>query len=710
MKNILYMIKENHAKLLFFIITAACLAAILTVCIVGGMPRDEQVSPLRDLAVTLADADGVVFKTNQIVYVPMGGNATFEFDPEEGVVIQSASAGILENGKLTLDGVYAPITVYLDTKRLARCDFEVLYDKSLGTVKTSLAKGTYFEGVEVSVVAKPASGTIFVGFSHGKPYNQGGEIVETSREYAYTITSESQKLYANFVKAVVGDDPALTVSVPKGRWVLIYHPNGGVDHFTPDEPYRQTTFSREFYYCPNTLPNDGMFTREGYVLLGYNTKPDGSGQFYAPGWNVVMPKGRDAISLYCIWEKETDISSFSLDVTSSGTWEIVGYNGNDTRVVIPEMYQGKDITKISAGAFKHLSGLETVILPRTIREISKNAFVGCKNFQTMYLSDSVRKAADPCVSDCPAFKTVHVMATRYPAYAGKNHGTFAVKYEKLISSDKLKLVVVSGSNTSHGMVTSLLEELMLAEGYDFEVINFGTLGEAAVTFSLEVISAFVGEGDVVIHQPEPSYDTQWGRSDFETYTMTVFEGAYDAYSYVDMRHYNNFFSVFASFNSKRGKEVTYAHYSKNYLDNNGEYITPRDQTLAVLSEKFFEYEISGGPLSLELAVDYITQYGEQLNRVYKMIGDTGALMLNSFASTAQVYLSAESQIPGGEAQKALEEKMDTTLSSTRISDVATYVFPKEWFYNSEFHLTTEGAKERTRLMAKDLLAYFCGAC
>ena len=80
-------------------------------------------------------------------------------------------------------------------------------------------------------------------------------------------------------------------------------------------------------------------------------------------------------------------------------------------------------------------------------------------------------------------------------------------------------------------------------------------------------------------------------------------------------------------------------------------------------------------------------------------------MLNSFAATARAYLTKSSAEAGGASQKRLEAIVDS-FSTTRISSISTYVFEEKWFYNSEYHLTSEGAIMRSKLLAQDLVKYF----
>ena len=89
-----------------------------------------------------------------------------------------------------------------------------------------------------------------------------------------------------------------------------------------------------------------------------------------------------------------------------------------------------------------------------------------------------------------------------------------------------------------------------------------------------------------------------------------------------------------------------------------------------------------------------------------MYAERGATVLTTFASIAEPILTAASKIPGGAEQVALEKAIDTYVHTTRISSIKTYIYPKEYFFNSEYHLLTETSALRTKATATDLIHYF----
>lgn len=103
-----------------------------------------------------------------------------------------------------------------------------------------------------------------------------------SNEAEYTFTaSKDITVYANY-----------SVSV-------IYNANGGTAK-DGGELYTQK-YSVVMYKCPNTLPDKGYFVRDGYTLVEYNTKADGSGTAVGLGSRIATD-GESSMELYCIWK------------------------------------------------------------------------------------------------------------------------------------------------------------------------------------------------------------------------------------------------------------------------------------------------------------------------------------------------------------------------------------------------------------------------
>ena len=156
--------------------------------------------------------------------------------------------------------------------------------------------------------------------------------------------------------------------------------------------------SREFYLCPNAHPNDGSLTRAGYALLGYNTAADGSGDFYACGWNVVMP-GNGEIDLYAVWAAETPEKYFKYSI-QGGTATVTACTSRDATVVIPAMLGGKKVTAIASDALRGLP-LTTLVLPPKLATIERSAVADCASLKRALVAQVTTVYAAPRAQIAP---------------------------------------------------------------------------------------------------------------------------------------------------------------------------------------------------------------------------------------------------------------------------------------------------------------------
>ncbi|MBO5269663.1 MAG: leucine-rich repeat protein [Clostridia bacterium] len=659
------------------------------------------------IPVMLSDADGLTVTSENPVYVPIGGDAVFTVEAEDGVVIDNLPEdAVYADGTLKLPGVLFPKTLKLNTHRLTLCDF--FADVGIfgtGTLEATHTQGTYWSETEITLNAIPEEGFYFTGYSIDKPADLGGEIVALEPSYSFVL-SENVKLYANFAQSWI--DPATTVKVPKDKWVLIYHANGGVLSETGEDGTKTVEFSNTYYHCPNTIQDWDFFEREGYLLYGYNTKADGTGTYYAPGWNVVMPE-RGAISLFCMWAKISDPKDFEYRV-ADGIAIVTKYKGTDEFVVIPETIDGYRVEGIMSRTFDVNTTMRKVMIGKSVRTVYDKAFNACSALEELYFSDSVTTITDAAFSNCGSLHKLYMMAVVTPHYGKSRNGTYAIKYERLITAPGKKLVIASGSNSAYGINSSLLENNLERGGHKYSVVNYGQNAGTALTFYNEVIAYHINEGDILVLAPEVN-KFQFGYSEINTTLWQIFEGAYDAFACVDIRQYTHIFTSFTTFNKARNQTkqnlAAYEIYTTDTVNSYGDYSlqkTGYSKDYANTVKSLLDKGGVGGT-NYASCTSHMNNYADKLNRTLDLVAAKGGTVLISFAATNIISLKAESQIAGGEVQRAYEEMVDKTLHGTRISVVSTYSMETDLFFNSHNHLGTAGAAIRTGYISDDILAY-----
>ena len=672
-------------KFLLLFVLALIGILVLAGCMLSppdeGAEKDQPRAMM--VSVMLQDAEGVTVKGPNPITVEAGTNASFEVELEKGYKLDSLSNGAsYADGVITLEEVRYPTTVEMNTRKLKTLLMTVTNNHEQGKVRSSVSGGNIKEDTEVTLKVTPNEGVVFLGYSIGNTLARGAEIVCTTLEYTFNVT-ETVEVFTNYYH--VGD----------GR-LIVYDSNGG------DQPRQYDTFSNSSHYiCPHALINTNYFTREGYVLYGYNTEADGSGTYYGPGWNIIMPDDPDELmTLYAQWMPVTEKEAFTYSVnTSKKTVTITGYQGNHETVVIPETIEGYPVTIITKDAFKNCS-FKTLYLSKNIQVVNNSAFNNCKQFTTLYFCDTVRQITDYSFVECPEFQTLYMLACMDPRYCASRNGNYMVKYQRLITAASPKLVIHSGSNTSYGIDSAMLEDLL---GNRYSVVNYGCNQDTPACFYYDVIADFIEEGDIVVHAPEMR-NYQWGYNEMNTTTWQIFEGAYDAFIHVDIRNYKNIFSSFNSFNASRYTMTprSYENYSSETVNKYGDYIKEKIGS-GPIQGTINTRLANGGQGTRDMDPGYLTQsYVANLNREFDNIAAAGGKVYVTFCCVMKIDLNKASQ--GQARQTEYKNAVIKNIHGTVISDPGTYVMDYKYFYNSIYHLNTEGSQLRTQWLSKDILA------
>ena len=159
----------------------------------------------------------------------------------------------------------------------------------------------------------------------------------------------------------------------------------------------------------------------------------------------------------------------------------------------------------------------------------------------------MRRISDGAIRGETSFMHYRLQAVMNPRFSAHVEGDFCRKFEYLISCPSPKLILESGSSSCYGLNSVLMEALF--EG-KYSIVNYGCTAHTSGPFYLEMISHFVGPGDIVIHAPE--IDTvQAGLCTFSMTLYRVVEMYYSCFEYVDVGHYTKIFSSLAEFNDVR---------------------------------------------------------------------------------------------------------------------------------------------------------------
>ncbi len=667
--------------------------------------------------VTVETDPGVSLSGENTLSVVSGSDAEFGFTVDRGytlVGVEGEGASI-EGNLLRVSDVRSDITVKIGAKPLSAYTFTLINSAEvLGKASSNPGNGYYYGGTTITLTAEDGIGK-FKGWSTGGTLDSGGRLLSSAKQYRITLGS-TLKVWANFA------DPSDDLTVGLTQWGIVYVPNGGINRSAGDGSVYTVRTTHAYTYsenpsksenphrCPNAQIDNGQFYRNGYVLTGYNTKPDGSGRFYAPGWNIVMPED-GKITLYCMWEKETPASAFTYTKTSSEV-TIKLYSGNDSKVVIPLTIDGVKVTSIASSAFRSLPNLKELVISRNVKTISTSAVYSCPLLETVRITDAVTSMSDSWYSSCPSFKALIISAQRMPTYQSGRNGTYSVKFEWMMTAPGNRIVVMSGSNSAYGVNAPMLEKLLAAKGLNYSVINYGQNASCCQAVFIEACSKFMHEGDILLVAPEMNKrqygDTEW----YEGTQWQMVEGAYEIVSYIDISHYKKVFSTFAAFNVAAAKRSaqTYETFTTDSVNAWGDYSLTKTGATSDWKKTLDSYDAAGGKGSVKFSssVSYITNatYRNEINRVYDLCAAKGAKVLYTFPTIVKTCLTVEAQTAGSADHTAIMNAVDTYLHVTRISTPDTYIMDRQYSYNSNYHLNTAGQTIRTQRLAADIAAYF----
>ncbi len=448
----------------------------------------------------------------------------------------------------------------------------------------------------------------------------------------------------------------------------------------------------------NTARGTGYFQREGYVLTGWNTAADGSGEAVGLGSRT---ERRKQLTLYAQWAKASPAEDFLYEFREEGQVWITGYRGSGGACVVPETVGGLPVRGICAGAFRGAE-LTALVLPSGLYTVEPGAFTGC-GLQEITLFDSLREIGGGCFEDCESLTTLHVNAAVSPVYSGSYFDTFSDKYDWLLSlRGQRKLVLFSGSSGRYGYDSPAL----LAAFPDCQPANMGVYAYTNALPQLDLIRDLMEQGDVLLSAPEfDAAAEQFCASDrLDAHFWAMMESNYDAAAALDLREYTGVFDSLGEYlSARRGMEArTYGvspasfdddgnYYAFSTYNRYGDFILPRpngdkDERLR---RNIANYTVENLP----------PEYVESLNGVYRTFLDKGIAVYFTYTPRNRRSLTEEST-PA--ARRALHEYLTERVCVPVISDIEDSLYSGVYFYLIDSHLTSEGAVLRTKQVIEDL--------
>lgn len=488
----------------------------------------------------------------------------------------------------------------------------------------------------------------------------------------------------------------IKISVQETKSGVYYYLNGGEfisEGYSSD--YYIQKYSLVNHVRANTEIGMDKIRREGYVLTGWNTKADGSGEHIGLGSRVTLKEGK-YLDLYAEWAKCIEVSTVEYEEVEGGV-QLKKYLGdkNVDPFVLPYSIGGKPVTLVASGFAEGLRA-KTLVIPSTMDKLEAKAFTDCA-FEEVYFFDTLRIYNSLAIQG-ETVRTWHINAVRKPCYQSSNaNAQFADNIDRLIlSQGKKKMIFFAGCSMSYGLNSKTVEETF---GGEYVVCNTGVIGGTDAGFQFDILSQFVEEGDIFIHAPEVSSQFQFmAKREVDQRLFVMVEGNYDLLSLVDVSTLPKIFSAYEQFSKSRNEmeEGSYDDTTRLYNEY-GDYIEKRVFTGV---DKKFSIDGEEYSYDMDLAEEQSLQ---ALFQKYELFKEKGVSVLFSFSPVN--YHGLTSYMQENRMWQVFEDKIKKGFEHTEyrvISKASDYVFEGKYFYDEDYHLNDYGAKLRTQRLIRDI--------
>ena len=468
---------------------------------------------------------------------------------------------------------------------------------------------------------------------------------------------------------------------------IIYDPNGSEGEHTT------LTYDTSLHTRPNTATD--LYSREGYTLIGWNTAADGSGTRVGLGSRVTVPE--EGLTLCAQWAAWTAPSDFSW-LAEGDSIRIMEYLGDAATVVIPARIQGLPVTGIAAGAFAGAE-LETVILPNSLIYIEDGAFTGA-SLERLVLFDNIEDFSDAAFDRCDNLKALYINAVEAPyGYNFRRESMYADKVDMLIDAQgQKKAVFFGGCSMWYNLNGQKAQEAL--PGY--RVINLGLNGTVNAYIQMQILSTFLEPGDIFFHTPELSSDQQFLTDiDMDHNAGILWAGLeynYDLVSLVDIRGIDNFFGSFRDYLAGKAQETT---YRQQYIDKDGN--TYLDATGSLSFARTGQTETLPEEEAIHLDLQILQNRDlTRLGSFYEDFFRRGVHVYVSYACLLYTSVPPEQRDNVAGADGLLRDAIGAMEGPVLVSTLWDYLYEREVFYNSAYHLQSTAADANTALWLRDL--------
>lgn len=488
-----------------------------------------------------------------------------------------------------------------------------------------------------------------------------------------------------------------------GYATIGYSSNGGLSLNSGGEAVEEYRYSLKTRTRPNTEAGCNMFYRDGYTMTGWNTEADFSGDHIGFGSKYSVGTG-ESVVLFAEWEKCADASEFEYELINASDLKelydavdkesklkelilradgekcavLTEYVGDAERLVIPEDVDGYPVLAIFSN-FAADCQVKQLILPYTIQAVFSSAFGVCP-VETLYICDNLAYF-DGSALQSDNLKTLYINAATPPIYGAAQNGQFANKVEAIIANKEKRKVIFFGScSTWYGLDEETLSDKKLFMNGEV-LLNAGVIGGTCALSQINIINNYIDRSDKFIYLIEAGSEYQLLLNfDFDSRIFMGVENNYDLLSALNMTDYTDVLSALSD----------YLYAKKQYLD------MEKGGTYEDVCEDMDEH---GFLISERIHKDYEESYslpetrklndGTMISNILKVYRKSNAPMYFAFGPLSDKSVSGDA-VATFDAAFAKQFEL-YGYSSRLLCNLSDCIIPREYFYDTSYHLTSEGA-------------------
>ncbi|MBO5045632.1 MAG: leucine-rich repeat protein [Clostridia bacterium] len=217
--------------------------------------------------------------------------------------------------------------------------------------------------------------------------------------------------------------------------------------------------------------------KDGYSFVGWSRSSGAQDLVSSP--YTVPSTDQDNTTFYAFFQPAT-VAGVTFTAINNDTEYSVAYNGTEENVYIPEIYNGKFVTKVT----KISTSVKTLYLPHTAVSISEGAMQNCTKLETLRLPYSLTSIPNNLLKGCSALSEVMIPQTVTSigdsAFEGTKIKTFAIPAtvrsigDSALRSTEVEGISVAAENNNYVSVDGVLYE---KQGTVYNLVQYPALKE-----------------------------------------------------------------------------------------------------------------------------------------------------------------------------------------------------------------------------------------